>query len=326
MPVKIQPLLGFAAFACQTVLLFLAAWLPATALAQDAGATEATVADSSEEAFEEVKIWPAGLPPGAVTFPQTRVEELLKKNATEKCLAYVQDPSLLVFQPEPKNATGCAVIVCPGGGYNRCCIKHEGIEVAEWFRSIGVTAFVLKYRVPRRTEKIHWEPMQDLQRSIRMVRHNAEKWKIDPQRLGVLGFSAGGHLTLMAGLNSDTQSYAPRDEVDKADRAPNFICPIYAAYMSNGYRDDKAELGDLIRVSSTSPPTFMAVTGDDRMRGAQSALLFARLCEHGVAAELHAYTSGGHGYGITATGKPVANWNLQLEAWLKNQHWLDKSK
>ena len=275
---------------------------------------------------ESVQVWSAGLPPGATKLPPEKVEQLKQKNATQRCLAYVQDPSLLVFRPTEQDATGCAMIVCPGGAYNRCCHKHEGIDVAKWLNSIGVTAFVLKYRVPRRTERIHWEPLQDLQRSIRLVRHGAERWNIDPQRIGVLGFSAGGHLTLMAGLNSETETYAPRDEIDQVDRAPNFMCPIYAAYMGNGYRDDKAELGDLIRVTSKSPPTFMAVTGDDRMRGAQSALLFAKLREHGVTAELHVYASGGHGDGIKQTGTPIGTWNLRLEDWLKNQQWLDQSK
>jgi len=241
----------------------------------------------ANEPIEEIKVWPAGLPPGATIFPQAKVEQLEAKNINARCLFYVQDPSLMVFQPADEIATGCSIIVCP---------------------------------------RFHWEPMQDLQRSIRLVRTNAKEWNIDPKRVGVLGFSAGGHLALMAGLNSDTETYAPRDQIDQMDRAPNFICPIYAAYMGDGYRDDKAELGDLIRVTKESPPTFMAVSGDDRMRGAQSALLFAKLREHGVSAELHAYANGGHGYGIQQTGKSVAAWNLQLEAWLKDQQWLTQPK
>ena len=307
---------------CLFTLLF--ACRSATVVAQTQTESETTAV--AGERIEEIKVWSAGLPPGATIFPEAKVEQLEEKNINARCLFYVQAPSLMVFQPADEIATGCSIIICPGGGYTRCCYKHEGIEIARWLNSIGVTAFVLKYRVPRRTKRFHWEPMQDLQRSIRLIRTNAKQWDIDPERVGVLGFSAGGHLALMAGLNSATETYTPRDQIDQADRAPNFMCPIYAAYMGNGYRDDKAELGDLIRVTEDSPPTFMAVTGDDKMRGAQSALLFAKLREHGVPAELHAYASGGHGYGIQQTGKPVAAWNLQLEAWLKDQQWLTQSK
>ena len=307
---------------CLFALLF--ACRSATVVAQSQ--TESATTAIAGASIEEIKVWSAGLPPDATIFPEAKVEQLEEKNINARCLFYVQDPSLMVFHPADEIATGCSVIICPGGGYTRCCYKHEGIEMARWLNSIGVTAFVLKYRVPRRTKRFHWEPMQDLQRSIRLVRTNAKQWDIDPERVGVLGFSAGGHLALMAGLNSATETYTPRDQIDQVDRAPNFMCPIYASYMGNGYRNDKAELGDLIRVTEDSPPTFMAVTGDDKMRGAQSALLFAKLREHGVPAELHAYASGGHGYGIQQTGKPVAAWNLQLEAWLKDQQWLTRPK
>ena len=246
---------------CLFTLLF--ACRSATVVAQTQ--TESATTAVAGEPIEEIKVWPAGLPPGATTFPKAKVEQLEEKNINARCLFYVQDPSLMVFQPADDIATGCSIIICPGGSYSRCCYKHEGIEVAQWLNSIGVTAFVLKYRVPRRTKRVHWEPMQDLQRSIRLVRTNAKKWNIDPERVGVLGFSAGGHLALMAGLNSDTETYAPRDQIDQVDRAPNFLCPIYASYMGNGYRNDKAELGDLIRVTEDSPPTFMAVTADDKM-------------------------------------------------------------
>ena len=319
-----MPNFNYSAFylACWFALLF--ACQPSIVVAQVQ--TESATTAAAGEPIEEIKVWSAGLPPGATTLAEAKVEELEAKNINAKCLFYVQDPSLMVFQPADEIATGCSIIICPGGGYKRCCYKHEGIEVARWLNSIGVTAFVLKYRVPRRTERFHWEPMQDLQRSIRLVRTNAKQWNIDPERVGVLGFSAGGHMALMAGLNSATETYSPRDQIDQVDRAPNFLCPIYASYMGNGYRNDKAELGDLIRVTEDSPPTFMAVTADDKMRGAQSALLFAKLREHGVPAELHAYASGGHGYGIKQTGKPVAAWNLQLEAWLKDQQWLTQPK
>jgi acetyl esterase/lipase len=287
---------------------------------------KAALVTAQEVQVSEFKIWPNGLPAGATEFSKDRIEKLLKEQGKgDQFLSYVEQPSLMVFQPPADKANGCAVIICPGGGYNRVYYKHEGTELAKWFNSLGVTAFVLKYRIPRRTEQIHWEPMQDVQRAIRVVRHDAEKWKIDPQRLGVMGFSAGGHLTVMAGLHSATKCYDPTDDADQESAKPNFICPIYAAYLGNGYRDNKAELGDLIDVPTDAPPTFMAVTWDDTMRGAQAALLFARLKQKGVSAELHAYASGGHGYGIRKTGKPVSNWNLQLKAWMESKKLLQAS-
>jgi acetyl esterase/lipase len=200
----------------------------------------------------------------------------------------------------------------------------EGIEVAEWFNTIGVTAFVLKYRVPRRIpDKIHWEPMQDLQRAIRVVRRDARKWKVDPDRLGTLGFSAGGHLTVMSGVQFNTKCYDRVDDADDLSCRPDFICPIYAAYLGEDYDDKKAaELGSLVTVTEKTPPTFMVVTWDDAMRGAQAGLLFARLREHGVPAELHAYAKGGHGYGMRPSENPVSNWNQHLHAWLETSGFL----
>ena len=273
---------------------------------------------------QELEIWPGELPSGSVQLDQGRIAKL-KSERTEERIRFV-DRATLTFYPAPKEtANQCAVIICPGGGYNILAWPKEGLEVAEWFNSIGVTAFVLKYRVPRRIpDKIHWEPMQDVQRAIRFVRHNAEKWNIDPDRIGTLGFSAGGHLTVMSGVQYDTRCYDRVDEADDLSCRPNFICPIYAAYLGNNYSDRTAELGPLVTVTQDTPPTFMAVTWDDAMRGAQSALLFARLREHGVPAELHAYSRGGHGYGMRPSEHPVSNWNKHLQAWLQTSGFLGK--
>ncbi len=300
---------------CLIILLFLTAGillnLPQSAIGQETAARP------------ELEIWPEGkLPVGSTTFSKEQVEQL-KAKQTEERLTYIQNPTLAVYQPDPDKANGAAVVICPGGGYNILAIKKEGYELAEWFNSIGVTAFVLKYRIPRRTDQIHWEPMQDIQRSIRLVRHQAEKWKIDPNRIGVLGFSAGGHLTLMSGLQSGTKCYPPVDEADQVSAAPNFICPIYAAYMGDGYKDNVAELGELITVSPETPPTFMAVTLDDTMRGAQAALLLVELKQAKVPAELHVYAKGGHGYGIRESEKPVSTWHHRLEEWLKSMELID---
>jgi acetyl esterase/lipase len=293
------------------------------------GITSATLFANATPACEqttetEFKIWPDKLPAGATKFSAEQIAKLKTKKSSH--LTYVQQPTLTAYLPAAETANGCAVIVCPGGGYNVLAHIHEGSDIAKWFNSFGVTAFVLKYRVPRRTKRIYWEPMQDVQRAIRLIRHDAEKWHIDPQRLGVLGFSAGGHLTVMSGVQSETKCYEPTDAADQMSARPNFICPIYAAYLADGYQDNVAELGPLITVDKQTPPTFMAVTWDDKLRGAQSALLFSRLREHDVPAELHAYSVGGHGYGIRESENPVSTWHHHLQAWLKVSGFLSAGK
>lgn len=287
-------------------------------------------APSQAQQKEEIKLWPTGLPSGSVAIAPERVKKLKAKEAVHDRghKLYVDSPTLTVYPATKENSNGCAVVICPGGGYNVLAWKHEGLDLAKWFNSIGVTAFVLKYRVPRRRvpANIHWEPMQDVQRAIRLVRQDAGKYGIDSNRVGVLGFSAGGHLTVMAGVQYDTKCYEPVDAADKRSARPDFICPIYAAYLGDNYKDDKAELGPLIKVTKDTPPTFMAVTWDDKFRGAQSALLFSRLREYGVPAELHAYSIGGHGYGIKETDKPVSGWVNHLEAWLKQSGFLTPGK
>ena len=281
-------------------------------------------ADSSAT-LAEIKLWPTGLPAGSATIDTETAETLRAKTAADtRGYVYFVDTPSMTFYPAPQEmANGCAVVICPGGGYNFLAFQHEGVELAEWFNSIGVSAFVLKYRVPRRIpDNIHWEPMQDVQRAIRMVRHDADKYGIDAARIGVLGFSAGGHLTVMAGVQSETKCYEPVDDADATSARPDFICPIYAAYLADGYRDDVAQLGPLVAVTEQTPPTFMAVTWDDNFRGAQAALLFAKLRELDVPAELHAYAAGGHGYGIQPTGKPVNTWNDRLTDWLQSSGWL----
>ena len=274
------------------------------------------IATTASAQNAEIQIWPGELPAGSVALDAAKVAEL-KAKTTDERIAYVDRATLTHYPAE--NPNGCAVVICPGGGYNILAWHKEGLEVAEWFNSIGVTAFVLKYRVPRRIpDKIHWEPMQDVQRAIRVVRHDAAKYKIDPKRIGTLGFSAGGHLTVMSGVQFNTKCYDRVDEADDISARPDFICPIYCAYLGDGYNDKKnAKLGPLVTVTKDTPPTFMAVTWDDKMRGAQSATLFARLREHGVIAELHAYSKGGHGYGLQPSDNRVSHWNDQLHGWLK---------
>ena len=268
-----------------------------------------------------VKVFPNGLPADAVKLPEDRIAKLKAANTDER-IAYVAEPTLTLY-PAPKDvATGCGVVICPGGGYNILAWNKEGIELAQWFNKIGVSAAVLKYRVPRRTPDIHHEPLQDVQRAIRLFRSMADEMRVDVNRVGVLGFSAGGHLTVMSGTKYDELAYPKSDAIDEISARPNFICPIYCAYLGNNYSDNKSELGDLVKITKETPPAFLAVTFDDVHRGVQSALLVAEYKKAGVPAEAHIYAKGGHGYGIRPTGNPVETWHHRLAEWLESSGWL----
>jgi len=192
----------------------------------------------------------------------------------------------------------------------------EGSEVATWLNSISVTAAVLKYRVPRRDENAPWlAPLQDAQRAIRLLRRNAEGWGIDPERIGMLGFSSGGQLTVLAGTRFDAPSYDAIDENDDLSCRPDFLVPIYASYL--GDQDNPNQLSPLLRVTKNTPPTFQAVTFDDKMRGLHAALLFAELRKADVPAELHIYSQGGHRYGLRPSKSPVSTWHRRCEEWMR---------
>ncbi|MEM9658653.1 MAG: DUF3500 domain-containing protein, partial [Planctomycetota bacterium] len=258
-----------------------------------------------------VRLWPAGLPADAKPV-DPNVAEKLASEETEERIGYVDDPTLTLYAAPADIANGCGVVVCPGGGYNILAWKKEGLELAEWFNSIGVTAAVLKYRVPRRdAERIHWEPLQDAQRAIRLMRQRADEWNVDPDRIGMLGFSAGGHLTMMAATHGDESTYDRVDEADDLSSRPDFCCPIYAAYLGDDYDDKSSGIGALVKIDANTPPTFLAVTLDDAYRGVQAGRLLGRFKDAGVAAEAHIYDEGGHGYGIRPSRRPASTWHFR---------------
>lgn len=262
-----------------------------------------------------LRLWPHGLPEGSKPIDAERTKALKEKDTAE-IIAFVDDPTLTVYPAPEGKAVGCAVVVCPGGGYNVLAWPKEGLEIAEWFNSFGVTAAVLKYRVPRRSQdEPHVEPLQDAQRAIRLVRHGAGRWGVDPGRIGLLGFSAGGHLTVMAALCPELKTYDRVDDADDLSCRPDFAMPIYAAYL--GDKEDPTRLSASVNVTKTAPPMFMAVTWDDEWRGLQAALLLAELRKAEVPAELHIYSVGGHGYGIRPSKHPVVTWNRRCEEWMR---------
>ena len=261
----------------------------------------------------EVKLWPNVVPGEGKPL-------LAKVPNTQERVSDVTDPTITLYPAEKPN--GCAVVICPGGGYQHLAWAKEGLEVAEWLNTLGVTAAVLKYRVPRRDpENPHAAPLQDAQRAMRVVRQHADEWKIDTNRVGLLGFSAGGHLAVMTGTHWDENTYEKVDEADALSTRPDFLIPIYAAYLHD--LQDKTKLSPLVRVTPKTPPTFMAITWDDQDRAIYSALLLIALKQAKIPCELHVYSQGGHGYGLRPSDKPVSTWHHRCADWLKLSGFLE---
>lgn len=261
-----------------------------------------------------IQLWPSGLPAGAVQLPADKIAAAKKIKDPER-IAWVDDPTLTVYQAPKKTANGAGLIICPGGGYNKLAWVKEGLEVAEHFNSRGVTCLLLQYRIPRRDPVTpHKEPLQDIQRAIRVTRHRAAEWGIDPRRIGVLGFSAGGHLVTMAALHFDDSTYAGVDAADEASARPDFVCPIYPAYYADENRP--GPLKPEMKVVERTPPVFISVTSDDKLRGYNSAQFYLELKKMRIPAELHIYHQGGHGYGIRPSEKPVARWHHRCADWM----------
>ena len=257
-------------------------------------------------------------------------EEAVTGNETPAIVrvSNVTVPTLAVYQPAPEKATGACVVIFPGGGYHILAYNYEGTEIAEWLNSFGVTAVVVKYRVPRRPDQPkHLAPLQDAQRAIRLVRQNAEAWSIDPDRIGVLGFSAGAHLTLMTATNYDEQVYEPVDDADTISAKPNFAAPIYLAYArgeSSDMRKVDLPLDDNVKITPETPPMFLSVTDDDFVGPMGSVMVYAKMVENKVPCELHVFVKGGHGYGIRAANGPAAEWNILCEKWMREMVFLKK--
>lgn len=239
-------------------------------------------------------------------------------------LGNVSHPTLTIHRPAPEKDTGASVIICPGGGYHILAMNLEGDEVAAWLNSIGVTGIVLKYRVPRREGtppgKKPIQPLMDLQRALKVVRSHASEWKLDPNRVGVLGFSAGGHLSAAASTRFREQVYPRVDAVDDLSARPDFAVLIYPGGMED--REDPEN--PVQHVSSTTPPMFLAHAGDDKVSPMNSVGMYSTLKQAGVPAELHVYAGGGHGFGLRPSDQPCSTWPASCEAWMKSMKLLTR--
>ena len=269
-----------------------------------------------------VNLWPDKAPGETKSLPpeenMTKPEDKLVGDRPIIKLGNVSTPTLSIFRPAPELDKGAAVIVCPGGGHHILAFDHEGTEVAEWLNTLGVTGIVLKYRVPFRNPDKRWEAaVQDAQRAVSLVRSKADAWRIDPQRIGILGFSAGGETAGLTALMHEQRQYSPQDEVDQVSCRPDFAALIYTGGLTR--KDDKWQLHDYVRVAANTPPMFFAHAYDDPVPVSNSLLLFAEMKKAAVPAEIHIYATGGHGYGMRNTGHACNTWPQRCADWLKTQ-------
>ncbi len=226
----------------------------------------------------------------------------------------VSDPTITVYRPEKPNGT--SVIVAPGGGFMFLSYAHEGTEVCKWLNSLGVTAVLLKYRTPTRDEKeMHELPVQDAERALGLVRHHAAEWKLDPKRVGLLGFSAGANLAGHAAWDRGNRTYPQKPELDDP-RGPDFLIFIYGGGFLD--KDDQSKFRPGFRIPADAPPVFLLVAHDDKANPVEAAMLYLEYKKRDLSAELHICAKGGHGFGMRKDGKPINDWPQRCAEWMKS--------
>jgi acetyl esterase/lipase len=229
-------------------------------------------------------------------------------------LANVSDPTITLYQPK-SNPSGTAAVVFPGGGYHILAMDLEGTEVCDWLNSINITCILVKYRVPDSGPyPKSLAALQDAQRAVRIVRARAAEWHVNPNRLGVLGFSAGAHLSAALSTHFDKRVYNRVDAADEQSCRPDFSVLVYPAYISA--TEDTPAIDSEIRITQQTPPAFIVQAEDDHSYVASSIAYFEALRKEKLPAELHIYAAGGHGYGLRRTDQPVTRWPDLVETWL----------
>lgn len=226
-------------------------------------------------------------------------------------LTDVTNPSLKVFEPVKQNNSGAAIIICPGGGYNILSFDKEGTEIAEWLNELGYVAFVLQYRVPKKEKGA----LNDIQRAIRIVRDQSEKYNLDPGKIGVMGFSAGGSLCARASTRFTEDSYPEADHIDTISCRPDFSMLIYPAYLDRG---NNRSITPELNISDKTPPFFIFGTSDDT-HGNSSLVMATSLRDKKIPVELHLLAEGGHGYGLRSGNIAAETWPSLAKNWLKRK-------
>jgi acetyl esterase/lipase len=270
-----------------------------------------------------VNLWP-GKTPGDVGIEgeeHARIYESPILKGPTKLVTNVTRPTLTIYSPPKGNNTGTAMLICPGGGYHNLFWELEGEEVAAWLNLQGMTGIILKYRCPRRPGDIKGEPplgpLLDSQRAVSLVRSRANDWNIDPQRIGMVGFSAGGHLAMATATSFEKRTYEPVDAIDHASCRPDFAIGCYSGYLK---AKDKDEVSPGIRIPPGTPPILLAHSSDDKISTPEHSLfMYLALERAGIPAELHIYASGDHDFGVRSNDKLPSSWTRLCVRWLRSQ-------
>jgi acetyl esterase/lipase len=285
--------------------------------------TASLVAQSSEwppsPGHITLNVWPGAAPGAPANAPVETDTTTAKDNLIAARplirLGNVSVPTITLYKPKGNIDTGATVVVFPGGGYGILAIDLEGTEVCDWLNSVGVNCVLLKYRVPNSGPyPKSAAALQDAQRAVGLVREHAKEWGIDPARVGVLGFSAGGHLVAALSTHFDKRLYDPVDDADKLSCRPDFAVVVYPGYLA--LADKNFAPNPDINPTASTPPTFIVQAEDDPVHVENSVVYFMALKNAKVPAELHIYSQGGHGYGLRRTALPVTTWPQSVEAWL----------
>ncbi len=280
----------------------------------------------------KIPIWPV-TPPDAAATPgpeYTLTGHKLIGGRPVTAVFNVSQPTMTLYAPKG-NDTGAAVVVFPGGGFVGLAMNLEGTDACSWLTSIGITCVLLEYRVPSAPYDWHCKcrpndlalslpSLQDAQRTIRLIRFNAAKWHINPNEIGVLGFSAGGYLVAETSTDFTRRLYAPVDAADKQSDRPDFAMAIYPGHLAvdRSLANDNDTLNPNVPVSRETPPTFLVQAEDDDVDGVkQSLVYYMALAKAHVPAELHIYARGGHAFGLRPTNLPITHWPKLADAWLR---------
>ncbi len=286
------------------------------------------LAGAPQELPKGIELWP-GPVPGDVGIPGEERWRKLEVNGKAyevggrptKWITNVTRPSIVLYRPPKEKDTGVSMIVCPGGGYHNLGWDVEGEEVAEWLVSVGITGILLKYRCPRRKGEPLGEPplgpLIDAQRAVSLARTKAAEWGIDPGKIGMVGFSAGGHLVGATATNFEKRAYEPIDEIDRASCRPDFAVSLYSGYFKVKGKD---ELSPTIRTPAGIPPILLIHATDDKVSDPEhSVTMYVALKRAGAPVEMHVYASGGHGWGVRKVGHPCETWTDRCLEFLRKQ-------